>query len=337
MQAGSTHNRWALILAGGSGTRLRQLTREIAGDDRPKQFCPVLGGATLWDETRNRAGLVVPRDRIVSVLTASHERYFRPLLAGFPPSTLVVQPEDRGTAAAILYGLLRIALTGGTDPVVVLPSDHYVSDDAAFMLWVDAVFRAVETRPDLVVLLGLRADHPEVEYGWIEAGPPLAEAGGPTLYRVKRFWEKPAAATARMLLARGCLWNSFVMVGRVPAFLALIRRVAPGLLDALQGLASVLGTDLELAAARAAYRWLPSVNFSREVLTACPANLAVLPVVGVVWADLGTPARVLGTLARTGARPAWLEAVKAGDRGGAEPWRHDTGVRVVGRGASRPG
>ncbi len=223
-----------------------------------------------------------------------------------------MQPEDRGTTAAILYGLLRIARTGGTDPVVVLPSDHYVSDDAAFMLRVEAAFRAVETRPDLVVLLGVRAEYPEVEYGWIEAGPPVAQAGSPTLYRVKRFWEKPAAATARGLLARGCLWNSFVMIGRVPAFLALIRRVAPGLLDALQGLGPVLGTDLEPAAVRAAYRRLPSVNFSREVLTACPANLAVLPVAGVVWTDLGTPARVLGTLARVGARPAWLEAAKAG-------------------------
>ena len=98
---GRPHGRagkpWALILAGGDGVRLRPLTRQIAGDDRPKQFCALLGRDTLWEQTRRRAQLSVAPSRVVSVVTESHERYYPPLLAGERTARVVVQPENRGT------------------------------------------------------------------------------------------------------------------------------------------------------------------------------------------------------------------------------------------------
>lgn len=284
--------RWAVILAGGDGFRLRPLTRIIAGDDRPKQFCPVLGGETLLDQTRRRTSLLIPPERTLVVLTRAHERFYAPRVADMGPGSLVVQPENRGTAPAILLGFLRIAAQAPAGSVAIFPSDHYVSDDRAFMAYVDAAFDAVLARPDLVALLGITPDSPEAEYGWIERDEWIRGQGPGALYRVRRFWEKPSPAVAEALLARGCLWNSFVMVARVPTVLALVRSALPALYDEFAAIRPMLDTHGEDQALRALYARLPSTNFSKEVLAKQGANLAVLPVSGAEWADLGDPQRV---------------------------------------------
>jgi mannose-1-phosphate guanylyltransferase len=313
-------DRWAIILAGGEGLRLRPLTRRIAGEERPKQFCPFLDGETLLDRTRARVARTVRPDRTCLVLTRSHERFYAPLLAKGPLGPPVVQPRGRGTAPAILYGLLRVADGGSSDAVALFPSDHYVSDDARFMAHVEAAFATVETRPDLVVLLGMEADGPEVQYGWIEAGDRFLDRPAYPVYRVRRFWEKPALALAETLFERGCLWNSFVLVARVPALLALIRGATPDLYGAFMAAWLRRSTLGETEAMRSLYARLPSTNFSEDVLGTRPANLAVLPVRGVTWSDWGDPARVLQTLGRLGVHPEWAEGeatlAGAGSRSG---------------------
>lgn len=77
--------RWGIVLAGGEGTRLRLMTLRIEGDDRPKQFCRVVGGTTLLEQTRRRAALLVPPQRTLIVVTQAHERFYTPLLATAPP------------------------------------------------------------------------------------------------------------------------------------------------------------------------------------------------------------------------------------------------------------
>ena len=304
MTCESMRERWGLILAGGEGTRLRPVTRAISDDNRPKQFCAVLGDETLLEQTRRRAALAVPPDRTMLVLMRSHERFYRPLIAGIPAHCALVQPEDRGTAAAILYGLLRIAALAPMGSVAIFPADHYVSDDARFMSHVTAAFAAAQVRHDLVVLLGIEPESAETQYGWVERAEPIAAT---PLFRVGRFVEKPSKAVAQMLLERGCLWNSFVMVGRIAAFLAMIRHEAPALDAAFATVGKTLGTTGEGVAVRRLYRELSPWSFSDGVLAARPANLAVLPVRGVRWSDLGAPERVMETLARLGVTPAWAE------------------------------
>lgn len=295
-------NAWGLILAGGDGLRLRALTRAIAGDERPKQFCAVVGRQTLLDQSRARAALLIEPARTLIVVNRDHEPFYAPLMADTAPESLVVQPGNVGTAPAILYGLLRVAAVDAAAAVVVLPSDHWVSDDRRFMRYVGVALDAVRAQPDLVVLLGIRPDGPEPDYGWIEPGAPLPVAG---LRRVRRFWEKPAVGLAGRLLARGSLCSVFVMVAGVPSLLGLIRGAAPGLARAFGTVRVALGTDAERPAAHALYRRLGPVDFSRHVLAARPARLAVLGVHGVAWSDVGTPERVLALLGRLATRPAW--------------------------------
>jgi len=95
---------WGVILAGGDGERLRPVTRLISGDDRPKQFCPLLEGKrTLLEQTQLRIAKAVPPGRTLFVLTHRHERFYAADLAQIPPSPMIVQTANRGALPAILF------------------------------------------------------------------------------------------------------------------------------------------------------------------------------------------------------------------------------------------
>ena len=299
---------WALVLAGGDGVRLRALTRRIAGDERPKQFCDILGQATVLEQTITRAEMVIPSDQILVAVVRAHERFYTPLLADISPRCMVIQPENRGSAPAILYALLRLLTMAPEGPVAIFPSDHYVSDDRVFMAHVDGALAMVVSRPELAIVLGIAPDTDEVEYGWIEAGEMIGEASAWPLFKVRSFWEKPLRAFADTLRAGGCFWNSFVIAAYPSLLISLIRRAIPTLFDAFVTVESRVSTPWEAESIRRLYSALPPADFSKDVLTPRAADLAVLPVKGVTWSDLGEPRRVMATLARMGMSPVWAGA-----------------------------
>jgi mannose-1-phosphate guanylyltransferase len=292
---------WAVILAGGDGVRLRSLTRDLAGDERPKQFCKIIGNETLLQQTARRIRHLIRPERTLVVLSRRHAQYFEPDLT---ETGVLTQPENRGTAPAILYSLLSI---GSRDPganVALFPSDHYFTSDARFMEHVDCALRAVSERPDLIVLLGIVPDTPEVDYGWIQPGSPVRGVSSDSILRVQRFWEKPAHDVAADLFAQGCLWNSFVLVGAVRGLLGLMRRSVPELCEAFHEAQSALRKPADGDVLRSIYAQIPTVDFSRQVLAECPDSLAVLPVANAGWVDIGRPERVRALMARRPSRSA---------------------------------
>lgn len=299
-------HRWAVILAGGDGTRLKSLTRRIAGDERPKQFCPVLGGATLLEETKRRSARDFSAEQTLYVVNRRHAAFYEPILLNVADDNLVAQPDNRGTAPAILYSLLRIAARDPQAVVAFFPSDHYISDDEKFMSHVRSALDAARRRPDLVILLGVEPESPEVEYGWIE--PAAALHGQRNVFAVRRFWEKPNKMTAQVLQLRGCLWNSFVMAASAQALLDCIEIAVPQLYRSFSCLPPLFGTPAEFRAVENIYGRLAEVNFSHQVLAQRPNRLAVMRITGVRWNDLGEPKRVLASLEMAGIRPQWAEA-----------------------------
>ncbi|MGH9875259.1 MAG: sugar phosphate nucleotidyltransferase [Pyrinomonadaceae bacterium] len=294
------HERWAVILAGGDGTRLRSMTRAIAGDDRPKQFCPLIGGRTLLDQTRDRVALSISPNRTLFVVTEKHRRYYQPLAATLPKDLLVAQPDNKGTAPAILYALLRVATKSPQAIVALFPSDHYFADDETFMSHVDLAFEASRSRPETITLLGMTPSSAETEYGWIEPAASILSQAPRSISQVERFWEKPNAMVARDLLERGCLWNSFVMVGRVDALLKMTQRAIPDLFESFTDLVPWFGGGAESFRVSALYSRISETNFSHQVLATRSKDLAVMRVGDVGWSDLGEPTRVLSTLAQIG-------------------------------------
>jgi len=301
---GTTHplpgSLWALVLAGGKGVRLRPLVREVCGDDRPKQFVPLLGPRTLLGQTLDRVGRVVPAGRTVIVTVEGQARYVAQ--EGPEPHAphVLVQPDDRGTAAGILWPAHWIEAHDPSAIVVVCPSDHFVSDDTAFMRHVEAVARFVSDHPEWIVLLGAQPDEPETDYGWIEPSERVGWTSQGPLYQVRRFREKPSPDAARALWAAGCLWNTFVMVARAGALVQAGRESLPSLHDRLTRLRTFMGTEHERWAIGQAYALAPTANFSQAILEGGRAALAVSKIPELTWCDLGTPERVARTMTRLG-------------------------------------
>lgn len=313
---GHSGARWAVVLAGGDGMRLRSLTCKLTGRPIPKQFCALVGSQTMLEETRSRVALAIDSARTLFVVTRCHRDFYGPLLSDLPDFNLVVQPQNRGTAPAILYALLRLGRISAEDYVAIFPSDHYVSDHWRFMRSVDAAFNIAEARPELTVILGIPATYAETSYGWIEPGRPAAARGVKRrFFSIRRFWEKPDTQSAQRFMDRGYLWNSFVLVGRVSTLQRLFVDCTPGLYGEFQRVRKIFGTMFEGNAIERLYRDLPSLSFSDQILSRCPPCLATIAVPGLDWSDLGQPERVFAVLRRDQTQPAIEERLAQSDHG----------------------
>jgi mannose-1-phosphate guanylyltransferase len=254
---------WAIVLAGGQGTRLGTLTMAANGISVPKQFCSLRGGACLLQEALIRAAAFAPVRRIYSVVAAQHRRWWHAPLQYLPKHNVVVQPENRGTAFGILLPLLQMLARDPDANVVVLPADHHLLNE-------DTMARSLRQAADLaaadahaIYLLGAEPNEPDPELGYIV--PAERRSNKPS--RVTQFVEKPDAQIARLLLNQGALWNMFILAtsGR-----ALLRVFQKSLASHIRAMDSALGLDgdgrNDSIALSALYRDLPTVDFSHDVL-----------------------------------------------------------------------
>jgi mannose-1-phosphate guanylyltransferase len=281
----NTHNTWAVVLAAGEGTRLSSLTTDRSGVPVPKQYCSLLGGATLLEDTLHRASRVVPAERVTTIVAQGHRRWWDGLRASMA-DRLVVQPSNRGTAHGILLALLHILERDPSARVLFLPSDHYVRDEHTLS---DAMESALAMEGDALVLLGITPEEADPELGYIVQG--ARETRG--TYLVRRFIEKPEAWLARRLVEVGCMWNSFIFVADGAALLRLFEMHAP---QAVERMRAALHDGV--AGLERLYADLTDLDFSRHILQRSEEQLRVWPVKRCGWDDLGTPRRLGKVLRR---------------------------------------
>src|SRR5258708_6693647 len=167
-------HRWGVILAGGDGARLQSVTQLISGDNRPKQFCCLLGGRTLLAHTRQRIARSISQDQTLFVLVRSHEHFYADELTDVSSDRMIVQPSNRGTLPAILCSLQHIIRVDEQAVVAFFPSDHYYADEENFRAGIDFALGAAETDSQSVILLGAPAMRAETGYGWIEAAAAIS-------------------------------------------------------------------------------------------------------------------------------------------------------------------
>lgn len=280
-------SRWAVLLAGGEGTRLQALTRNPQGLAVPKQFCSFQGGRSLLQMTLERAKRVAPPDHIIPVVAAQHAEWWEGELSEFPVENVVVQPENKGTAPGILLPLLTILRRWRRPAVAIFPSDHFLEDEGILRHALDRAYEALEPRDERVILLGMKPDGPSPDYGWILAGQP----DGHGLRAVAEMLEKPEESDAARIYRMGGLWNSFILVARGETLLRLYQEAQPLLVKLFSSTMRHHGWSL--ATLRHLYAALPALDFTRDLLAGAGDRLRVLPVRACGWTDLGTPERLL--------------------------------------------
>lgn len=279
----SDDHRWALVLAGGSGTRLASLTTDGNGAAVPKQYCALVGERSLLGDTLARARMLVDRERIVVVVAREHEALWSRQLPSCAPPHIAVQPQNRGTAPGVLLPLLEILRRDPAAQITLLPSDHFVAEEGALARTICAAQDAAATEPGRLLLVGIVPDGPDPEYGWILPAP----RPGRTQH-IRSFVEKPDVATAVALMRAGAVWNSFLIVASGAALLELYERRLPGLLQAF--LAAQPHSHPEATASL--YRGLVASDFSRDLLEGAEPDLGLHVAPACGWTDLGTPDRV---------------------------------------------
>lgn len=299
---------WAIVLAAGSGTRLSSLTQDSAGVAVPKQFCSLDGESTLFEQALMRAASVVDAQRVTAVVAPGHRQYWLPASRKFSPANVVVQPDNRGTAVGILLPVLRIAARDPDARILILPADHHVCEERILARAMRRALEDIRLHPIGVALLGIEADEPDPELGYIV--PQASEDS--RLRRVLRFAEKPPDDEARRLIRAGALWNSFILACRATSLIDLLRRRCP---DVVHNLQAAVSSGDEASLERL-YADLPTVDFSRHVATGHEQLLMVVPVPRCGWNDLGTPHRLAQTLARWPKHRLMKAASAAGEHDG---------------------
>jgi mannose-1-phosphate guanylyltransferase/mannose-6-phosphate isomerase len=283
-------NLWAIVLAGGEGTRLSTLTRAVHGHDMPKQFAALWGGRTFLARTLDRIGSIVPRERTVVVVPEDFKVLAQEQLDEYPGVKVVCQPCNRGTGAGVLLPLVHVLANDPGARVVVFPSDHHVHRESPFR---DAIRRAVmatDLAPSRTTLVGAAAESADPDLGWIDCacndGPLTARAWG-----VNAFVEKPDPATALELLRKGALWNTMIIASTGQSLWDLADRHIPAVCWCFMTYWALIGHRGADDFLRGIYPGLPVTDFCRDVLQ--PAKgLTVTPMIDAGWSDCGTPERL---------------------------------------------
>lgn len=301
-------NVWAVVLAGGEGTRGAALTRGDAKEAVPKQYRSFGRSEPMVRWAVRRAQSLVPPSRIVVVVTEGHREYWEPELTDLPPENIIVQPRNRGTAAGILLPVLEIFFRSRrTAELVFLPADHYVAAEGVLRESLVQAIQAARAEDRPVVLLGMSSEEPDTDLGWILPLP------GPERVRVAAFVEKPDAETAAELLRLGALANSFMLAAQASRLLELYATTLPNLLNAF---VPVILDGSDPKALSALFDQIPRLDFSKHVLESCPGGLALLSVPPCGWIDIGSPSRVERYARHCESRPRGLPlAVPAGAAG----------------------
>ena len=223
---------YAIIMAGGGGTRLWPISRK----ESPKQLLPLLGRETLFQSTVSRLMTLFPPERILVVTVAEQAREMKEQVPDIPDENYLIEPSPRGPASVVALA----AVLQKRDPQAVMTiqtADHHIRNRDLFNYLITAALEIAEKK--YLVTLGITPTFPSVGYGYIQQGELIPGDYKYPVYTVKRFKEKPDEATAQQFLHSGDhSWNSGMFVWQVDAILAEIERQMPDLFHVIGRIAA---------------------------------------------------------------------------------------------------
>jgi mannose-1-phosphate guanylyltransferase len=271
---------YAVIMAGGSGTRLWPLSRR----NYPKQALKLVGDKTMFQYAVERIRPLFPPEQIMVVTLAKHAPILMEQVPELPAQNFILEPEGRGTAPAIGLAAIHIMEKDPEACMVVLTADHFITDAKRFC---DVLAGAEKVADGRLVTLGIQPSNPSTGFGYIHQAGLAGEQNGFPFYAVECFTEKPDLATARKMLESGeYSWNSGMFIWQVKRILEEFKQQMPDFNARLMEVKAALGTpDYPAVMARV---W-PQVNketIDYGVMEGA-GNVVVIPV-DIGWTDIGS-------------------------------------------------
>ena len=277
-----TEHTYAVIMAGGGGTRLWPISRK----ESPKQLLPLLGKETLFQSTVARLEKLFPYERILVVTVDEQAREMKEQVPSIPKENYLIEPAPRGTASVVG---LAAAVLGKRDPKAIMAiqtADHHIRNQDLFQYLLRTAFSVAEK--GYLVTLGITPTFPSTAYGYIQQGAALEGDYRYPVFEVKHFKEKPDEATAQKLLHSGDhSWNSGMFVWRVDAILNEMSRQMPELFKTVHEIASAWEMPEKDQVINKLWYDLPSQTIDYGIMENAE-RVAVLPAGGLGWSDVGS-------------------------------------------------
>jgi len=285
----------AVIMAGGSGTRFWPLSRRKT----PKQFLPIVSDRTMVEETVRRIQPLVPNGRIYTIANGAQTRILRRLLSGVPAKNLLVEPKGKNTAPSLIMATAWVYLKNTEGIVVVLPSDHLITDKAAFLKKIAAAADAAGSK-DALITFGIPPTFPSTGFGYIHYRKEgVRRCSGEPFFEVKAFKEKPSQEIAEGFLRAGdYFWNSGMFIWRASVFARKMERFAPDFFPFWRRMLEALkaGSRARLAAA---FEEIPALSIDYALMEKAGGVLVSEGSFG--WSDVGAWSSLAEIWARDGA------------------------------------
>jgi mannose-1-phosphate guanylyltransferase len=273
---------YAVIMAGGGGTRLWPLSRQ----ERPKQMLPLISSQSLFQEAVRRLNGLFPPERIFVVTTAKMAEEFQLQCPEIPPTNYLLEPQPRGTASVV--GLASVVLQT-IDPqavIATLTSDHYIGNIELYWQLLRSSLEVA--RQNYLVTLGITPTFPATGYGYIQYGVNIGNFKGMSAFEVKRFKEKPDLDTARQMLASGSYaWNSGMFVWQAQSILNEFQRQMPTLYSQLQTIAKAWDSEQRQNVMDKIWPQIETNTIDYGIMEGAN-QVAVIPAAGLQWNDVGS-------------------------------------------------